>query len=80
MKGVKAYRGVGAGHCGVVSVERTMFAPAGQTTARASLLANWRRSLCAAKRPARSFASCAQGRDLSVPGTVPLLRIFPFAL
>ena len=56
MKGVKAYRGVGAGHCGVVSVERTMFAPAGQTTARASLLANWRRSLCAAKRPARGFA------------------------
>ena len=30
MKSVKAYRGVGAGHCGVVSVERTMFAPAGQ--------------------------------------------------
>ena len=59
MKGVKAYRGVGAGHCGVVSVERTMLAPAGQTTARASLLANWRRSLCAAKRPARSFAVIA---------------------
>ena len=51
VKGVKAYRGVGAGHCGVVSVE--------QTTARASLLANWRRSLCAAKRPARSFAVIA---------------------
>ena len=71
MKGVKAYRGVGAGHCGVVSVERTMFAPAGQTTARASLLANWRRSLCAAKRPARSFAVIA---------AFPLRRIFRFAL
>ena len=27
-----------------------------------------------------SFAFCAQGRDLSVPGTFPLRRIFPFAL
>ena len=36
---------------------RTMFAPAGQTTARACLLANCRRSLCADKRPAR-------GKDL----------------
>ena len=34
---------------------RTMFAPAGQTTARACLLANCRRSLCADKRPARGL-------------------------
>ena len=35
--------------------ERTMFAPAGQTTARACLLANCRRSLCADKRRARGL-------------------------
>ena len=34
---------------------RTMFAPAGQTTARACLLANCRRSLRADKRPARGL-------------------------
>ena len=32
-----------------------MFAPAGQTTAQACLLANCRRSLCADKRPARGL-------------------------
>ena len=35
--------------------ERAMFAPAGQTTARACLLANCRRSLCADKRPTRGL-------------------------
>ena len=39
----------------LVPTARTMFAPAGQTTARACLLANCRRSLCADKRPARGL-------------------------
>lgn len=66
--------------------ERAMFATAGQTTARVGQLC-WLAALVVRRQAPGpqlcrycSFASCAQGRDLSVPGTFPLMRIFPFAL
>ncbi len=65
MKGVKAYRGVGAGHCG--GCERgANNALRGKTTARAVAYKLAALSV-RRQRPARSFCLCAQGRDLSVP-------------
>ncbi len=69
MKGVKAYRGVGAGHCGVVSVERTMFAPAGQTTTSefaCKLAALVVRRQAPGALPLLQLCLLCAGRDLSL--------------
>jgi len=66
--------------------ERTMIAPAGQSTARACLRSKLAALVVRRQAPGPqlcrycSFAAYAQGRDLSLPGTFPLMRIFPFAL
>ena len=81
MKGVKAYRGVGAGHCGVVSVEQQCLPLRGKTTTSefacklAALVV--RRQARAAALPYRGFASCA-GAGFISPGHVSFDADFSF--